>query len=105
MKGEASVEAGGNWEERGSGAARGLLKAGSGGTLGREVETEGELIVPGRGSEVDRPAVVGRLPTGPPTVRGGVGLAGGVVSIPLSSIIFSVVFILTSAQNSCNKML
>lgn len=55
MKGEASVEAGGNWEERESGAARGLLKAGSGGTLGREVETEGELIVPGRGSEVDRP--------------------------------------------------
>lgn len=55
MKGEASVEVGGNWEERESGAARGLLKAGSGGTLGREVETEGELIVPGRGSEVDRP--------------------------------------------------
>lgn len=55
VKGEASVEAGGNWEERESGAARGLLKAGSGGTLGREVETDGELIVPGRGSEVDRP--------------------------------------------------
>lgn len=91
VKGEESVDAGGNWEERLRGAARGLLKAGSSGTLGREDETEGELTVPGTDSGLDRPIVVGGLLTRAATDRGGVGLVGGVVSIPLSSIIFSVV--------------
>lgn len=85
VKGGAIVEAGG--------AARGLLKAGRGGTGGREAETEGEPteLVPGRDRGLDKPMVTGTPLTVSATVGGGVGLAGGVVSIPLSSIIFSAV--------------
>lgn len=95
VKGAASVEGGGNWEEREGGAAKGLLKAGRGGTEGREVKTEGEPmeteLVPER--DGDRPTVSGGLLTAAAPVRGGVGLAGGVVSIPLSSIIFSAIYL------------
>lgn len=81
VKGEASVEVRGNWEA----AGRGLLKGGMEGAGGRAVDTE---LVPGRGRGLDRPVVTGGDVTVAATVRGGVGLAGGVVSIPLSSIIF-----------------
>lgn len=60
VKGEESVDAGANWEEWERGAARGLLRAGSSGTLGREEETEGEVIVPGTDSGLDRPATQSR---------------------------------------------
>lgn len=70
--GEERIEAGGYWEEReGGGArgllkeakegggARGLLKAGMEGTGGREVETEGEPMemepMPGWDRGLDRP--------------------------------------------------
>lgn len=48
VKGEASVEAGGNWEAMG----RGLLKAGREGAGGRAVDTE---LVPERVRGLDRP--------------------------------------------------
>lgn len=41
VKGELSVEGGGNWEEMEGGAVRGLLNAGMEGTGGRAVETAG----------------------------------------------------------------
>lgn len=81
VKGEASVEAGGNWEAMG----RGLLKAGREGAGGRAVDTE---LVPERVRGLDRPIVTAGEETVAATAGGGVGLAGGVVSIPLSSIIF-----------------
>lgn len=90
--GELLVKGEGNWEDWGGGVAKGLLKAGMEGTGGRFVETEGEPmemeLMPGRDGGLDRPMVIGGAPTAAATVRGGVGLAGGVVSIPLSSIIF-----------------
>lgn len=94
--GEESIEEGGYWEEREGGAVRGLLKAGLEGTGGREVETEGEPMEtePGRDRGLERPmGSGGPLAVVAATVRGGVGLAGGVVSIPLSSIIFSAVYV------------
>lgn len=55
VKGEASVELGGNWEV----AARGLLKAGREGRGGRAVDAEGLLteteLVPGGDRGLDRP--------------------------------------------------
>lgn len=89
MKGEA------RWEEREGGVARGPLIAGKEGTAGRVVETEGEPmeLLPGGDRVLGRPVVIGRSVTVAATVRGGVGLAGGVVSIPLSSIIFSALFL------------
>lgn len=83
-KGDVRVEGGGNWEEREGGAVR------EGG--GRVVATEGEPmdmeLEPGTDRGLDTPVVSGGAPTAAATTRGGVGLAGGVVSIPLSSIIF-----------------
>ena len=59
MKGEASVEGGGNWDEREEGVAIGLLKAGGEEIGGRVIETEGEPmelgLVPGRDRGLDRP--------------------------------------------------
>lgn len=104
-KGELLVkgDAEGNWEEREGGPARELLKAGRDGMGGREVETEGKLmeLVPERVRGLDRPAGIGGELTVAATVRGGVGLAGGVVSIPLSSIIFSAVYQNFSPEYSC----
>lgn len=61
VKGEASVDVGGNWEV----AGRGLLKAGREGRGGRAVDTEGlpveTGIVPGRDRGLDRPETQ-RLP-------------------------------------------
>lgn len=58
VKGEASVERGGNWEETEGGAARGL-NSGREGTGGRAVETAGEPmemeLVPWKDSGLDRP--------------------------------------------------
>lgn len=81
VKGEARVEAGGRVEDSEGCVGRGLLKG------VRLVETEAEPTeqVPGRDGVPDSPMVIG----GALTVRGGTGLAGGVVSMPLSSIIFS----------------
>lgn len=93
LKGEESVEVGGNWEGREGAAGRGLLKAGMEGRGGRVVESGGfpmeTALVLGRDRGLDRPMVIGGELTAAAPVRGGVGLAGGVVSIPLSSIIFS----------------
>lgn len=90
-KGEVLVKGEGNWEDWEGCVAKGLLKVGMEGTGGRFVETEGELmemeLMPGRDGGLDRPMVIGGAPSVAATVRGGVGLAGGVVSIPLSSII------------------
>lgn len=92
VKWEASEEGGGKWEDREGCGARGLLN-GMEGTGGNAVETEGEPmeteLVPERDRGLDIPMVIGGGLTVAATVRGGVGLAGGVVSIPLSSIIFS----------------
>lgn len=96
-KGELLVkrEGEGNREEREGCAAGGLLRIESEGTGGTEVDTEGEpmetALVPVRARGLDRPPVTGRALVVAATVRGGGGLAGGVVSIPLSSIIFVVV--------------
>lgn len=104
-KGELLVkgEAEGNWEEREGGAAKEVVKTGRDGMGGREVETEGKLmeLVPGRVRGLDRSAGIGGVLTVAVTVRGGVGLAGGVVSIPLSSIIFSAVCLNFSPEYSC----
>lgn len=102
VKGEESVAGGGKWEERGGGADRGLLKAGREGTGGRAAETEGETeLVPGGDKGLDRPMLSGGALTEAATLRGGVGLAGGVVSIPLSSIIFLALNLLFSPEYSC----
>lgn len=62
VKGEVSVEGGGNWEEREGGEARGLLKAEGEGTGGRVVETEREpmemVLVPGKDRRKDRPETI-----------------------------------------------
>lgn len=94
VKGEARVEAGGNWEDREGTVGRGLLKAGREGRGGRgAVESGGFPMVLGRDRGLDRPMVMGGGLTAAAPVRGGVGLAGGVVSIPLSSIIFSACYL------------
>lgn len=49
------------------------------------------------------PMVTGGALTVAATVRGSVGLAGGVVSIPLSSIIFSALYLHLNPQYSCSK--
>lgn len=100
-KGEASEGGGGKLEV----VIRGLLIAGREETGGRVVETGGLLtemeLVPGRDRGLDRPMVAGGQLTAAATVRGGAGLAGGVVSIPLSSIIFSAFYLYFSPQYDC----
>lgn len=61
VKGDVSVERGGNWEETEGGVARALLNAGREGTGDRAVVTAGEPVemelVPWKDSGLDRPEI------------------------------------------------
>lgn len=101
MKEESSEEGGGKLEV----VIRGLLRVGREETGGRVTETGALLmdtgLVPGRDRGLDRPMVAGGQLTAVATVRGGAGLAGGVVSSPLSSIIFSALYFYFSPKYNC----